>query len=63
LAQFVWGLVIGEWWVNPPKKRYKHIPVRLGSAIHGSAHFWEDFPTTLRKLFSSLQFANGLVFK
>ena len=41
MAQFVWGLVIGEWWVNPPKKRYKHIHVRLGSAIHGSAHSWK----------------------
>jgi len=24
-----------------PKNRYEHIHVRLGSAIHGSAHFLE----------------------
>jgi len=32
-------------WGLAPKKRYKHIHVRLGSAIHGSAHFWEQAPT------------------
>jgi len=55
--------VNGEWWGPPPKKRYKHIRVRLGYAIHGSAHFWEEVPTTLRNFFSCLQRANGLVFK
>ncbi|VVT28646.1 hypothetical protein MARINON1_40196 [Marinobacter salarius] len=28
-------------WKGLSKKRFKHIHVRLGSAIHGSAHFWK----------------------
>jgi len=34
-----------------PKKRYKHIHVRLGSAIHGSAHFWEAPPNAPAQTF------------
>ena len=34
----------GRWRAASPKKRYKHVRVRLGSAIPGSAHFWEKPP-------------------
>ena len=43
-------------WGAPPKKRFKHIHVRLGSAIHGSAQFWKVCPDPAVKLGSwSLQ--------
>jgi len=34
------------WWGLPHKNRFEYIHVRLGSAIHGSAHFCEEGPTT-----------------
>jgi len=36
-----WCLGAGASRIGLSRKRYKHIHVRLGSAIHGSAHSWK----------------------